>query len=364
MHIVLMFFKIIGIILLVLVLLTLALLLIVMCTPLRYRIQGEYHDEKPDVQAKLSIWFSALAAYVTFTEEGLSVYFRIFGMRKKLPEPALKEKNMQAAAKTEEGYALLKELEEDANPPDKTAALNEAENAAAEKRSGEAAREKTTAVMSGEAAKEQDIQEKYSVLPDGIPSEEESNIKVCTVVSEPEKQAEEGQQTEKPEPENARISASHRLNGVLDKLKRIYNKVQEMISKLLELYHSVKRKEKAVIWFLDEASTKHVINVLKKQIVKILKSILPRKLTGDLRIGMENPAVMGQICMFGSMFYPMYEKYFSFTPVFGEKVIEGKFFLKGRIILGAILAHAVRILLMRDFYRFIKNVKKLMRRLK
>lgn len=353
----LMLFKFIGILLLILILLALALLLIVMCTPLRYRVQGGYHDEKPDVQAKLSIWFSALAAYVTFTEEGLSVYFRIFGIRKDLMTPVPKEKEKQGTAMPEEAHPLLKEPEKDEVSSGKGVILNKPEEVAEAKKVGEATEQKADDIMLSEAVDVHDAQKHYTVSPDG-PSEAESNV--WDTVTE----AEEGQQAKTSEQEQETASASRRLNRLVNKLKGIYKKVQELIAKLQKLYQSARRKEKAVKWFLDEPSTKHMITALKKQVIKILKSILPKKLTGELRLGMENPAVMGQICMFGGIFYPMYEKNFSFTPVFGEKVIEGDGFFKGRIILGEILAHVVRILLMRDFYRFLKNVKILMRRLR
>lgn len=350
----LIFLKFIGIVLLVLILLALALLLIVMCTPLRYCVQGGYHDEKPNVQAKLSIWFSALAAYVTFTEEGLSVCFRIFGIRKDLMKQAPKERKKQGTAAPEKVKVPVRKQDEEKKLSSEAIGVNKAEAFSETEKLRKAEEQKTADIALNEAVNEHDA---YNVSPDGV--SERVNT-ACDTGTEPE----EEQQTGVPEPEKAKSSGSERLSGVLDKLKGIYNKVQELIAKLQKLYRSARRNEEAVKWFLDEPSTKHMITTLKKQAIKILKSILPKKLTGELRLGMENPAAMGQICMFGGMFYPVYEKHFSFTPVFGEKVIEGEGFFKGRIILGEILAHVAPILLMRDLRRFLNNVKILMIRLR
>lgn len=320
MHIVLLILKVIGIIILVLVLLLLALLLIVLCTPLRYRVRAEYDEGKPDVHAKAGIWFSALSVNASFTEEGLSVYLSIFGRRKKLITPEMRvpeeEKKPNSAADT-----APMELEDE--PLTETASSEPL----------------------GFAEDSEPVQEQYSVLPESeeTPGEEHP----------PE-----------PEKEPRKKTVRQRFGGASEKLKALRNKAQDLIRRLRKLYHSVKRKEQVVMWFWDKPSTKHMLAVFRKQLIKIVKSILPKKLTGSLRLGLEDPALMGQICMFGGMFYPMYEKHFSFTPIFGEKVIEGEVFFKGRIICGAILAHVLRILLTRDFYSFLRNVKILLRKLK
>lgn len=333
--------KVIGIALLILVLLMLALLMLILCTPLRYRVWGGYHNEKPDVEARFGIWFSALAAYVRFKDEGLTVYLKIFGVRKCLigQSPEIKKtESAEEAAETKKTEAAIERKAEDMVP--------------------------------SEAADERDTQNEYNVSDAGAirgaSVSDAGAIREASVsddtVSDLGTRAEERQRTALPETEKPSVSKS--LSRLMDKVRGIYNKLQELIKGLQKLYRSIKRKEKAVMCFLDEPSTKHMIALLKKQFMKILKGILPKKLTGELRLGFEDPAVMGRICMFGGMFYPMYEKHFSFTPVFGEKAIEGEGFFRGRIILGAILAHVVRILIVPDFYRCLKNAKKLMIRLK
>jgi hypothetical protein len=336
-----MILKIIGIILLVLILLALALVLLVLCTPLRYRVQGSYHDGKPDVEAKLHIWFSALAVYATFTEAGFALYLRIFGIRKYLMKPP-----EETAAETKTSVS---------KPQDE---VKTSETVKPESRTDGEERLKTEKV-------EENVSEpKYSVQPE----EHTETADTAKVEKETGKTADPEKTEKKPDkaaaPEKEKSSVSEKLQGASEKCSGVVNKIKALYEKAQNLYASLQKKKEAVEWFLGQASTKHILVVLKNQAVKIVKSILPRTLTGELTLGLDDPATMGQICMFGGMFYPMYEKRFKFTPVFGESRIDGEGYLKGRVILGAILAHLLRVLLVRDFYRCLKNVKILIKKIK
>ncbi len=339
MHIVLLILKIIGIILLVLLLLVLAILLIVLCTPVRYRIQGGYADEKPDVNVRVGIWFSLIAAYATFNEEGLAVFLKIFGVKKYIIRPKPKAEGVEDNEdhlSMEEGPAEFEdepetEFEDDPEPDDvKVHDTDESD-------------EDEYDVSLPEATKDSDAEDADET--DEAPKTD--TLKTDTVAVETEKK-----------------SLQDKVMSIVDKLKGLYSKISGTVEKLKSLYHSLKHKEEAVMWFLNEKSTKHVIALFKAQITKVLKSILPKKLTGELTLGLDDPATMGQICMYAGIFYPMYDKHFKFTPEFNEKVIDGEVYVKGRIILGAILAHFAKFLVVPDFYRTLKNVKILMRKIK
>jgi hypothetical protein len=356
-----MILKIIGIILLVLILLALVLLLLVLCTPLRYRVQGAYHDGKPDVEAKIHIWFSALAVYAAFTEAGFALYLRIFGIRKYLVRPPEETNSQQqkVSAKSEnlseQSGSLNQENESELG--DISVPGNESEPADISE---------TGAVSESEDISEaENVSElKYSVQPE----EHTETADTAKAENETGKAADTEKTEKKPDktadPEKEQPSVSEKLQGVLEKCSGVVNKIKALYEKAQNLYASLQKKKEAVAWFWKKASTKHMLVVFKNQGIKIIKSILPRTLTGELTLGLEDPAAMGQICMFGGMFYPMYEKHFKFTPVFGESRIDGEGYLKGRVILGAILAHLLRVLLVRDFYRFLKNVKILIKKIK
>ncbi len=360
MHIVLLILKIIGIILLVLLLLVLALILIVLCTPVRYRIQGGYADDKPDVNVRVGIWFSLIAAHATFNDEGLAVFLKIFGVKKYIISPKPKEEGQEPeligdVLNVDDGPAEFDdesddefEIEDDFEPEE---------------------------VESGDTSEAQEKMDEESEIESDEPEDESENeydVHVTDSERADDKSLDEnpedtdntdGSET-KDDAGKEKTSLYDKVMSIVDKIKGLYGKISGTVDKLKSLYQSLKRKEKAVMWFLNEKSTKHVIALFKTQITKVLKSILPKKLTGELTLGLDDPGTMGQICMYAGIFYPMYEKHFKFTPVFNEKVIDGEVYVKGRIILGAILAHFAKFLVVPDFYRTLKNVKILMRKIK
>lgn len=94
---------------------------------------------------------------------------------------------------------------------------------------------------------------------------------------------------------------------------------------------------------------------LKKYIVGLLKHIAPKKIKGRLRYGFGDPAKTGQITGYMSLLPFVYQKDFSLEPDFYEKVIEGKIYFKGRIVLG----YVVRIVLKKYIWQTIKMAKKI-----
>ncbi len=375
MHIVLLILKIIGIILLVLLLLVLALVLIVLCTPVRYRIQGGYADDKPDVNVSVGIWFSLIAAHATFNDEGLAVFLKIFGVKKYIISPKPKTEGQEPETigdvlNVEDGPTEFDdepdaefEIEDDFEPDFEPEEVNTDETKSDEVKPEDIA----------ESENESDDEPEIEEDDDKDESEHEYDVHVTDTSSDENKERKKNYDSEKEtvQPKASdddtvkeKTSLYDKVMSIVDKIKGLYGKISGTVDKLKNLYHSLKCKEEAVMWFLNEKSTKHVIALFKTQITKVLKSILPKKLTGELTLGLDDPGTMGQVCMYAGIFYPMYEKHFKFTPVFNEKVIDGEVYVKGRIILGAIVAHFAKFLVVPDFYRTLKNVKILMRKMK
>lgn len=83
MTIVLAILKIIGILLLAIVLLLLTLILLVLFCPIRYHAKGYYH-EKPSVRASAAWLFYLIQIHVDYDGNELKAYMRICGIRKGL----------------------------------------------------------------------------------------------------------------------------------------------------------------------------------------------------------------------------------------------------------------------------------------
>jgi len=141
--------------------------------------------------------------------------------------------------------------------------------------------------------------------------------------------------------------------GMADSAKKLNpNKiVSDIEEKKAKLDKKIQRFKK----FWNMNCTVRTRAYLKKYIVGLLKHIAPKKIKGRLRYGFGDPAKTGQITGYMSLLPFVYQKDFSLEPDFYEKVIEGKIYLKGRIVLG----YVVRIVLKKYIWQTIKMAKKI-----
>ena len=109
--------------------------------------------------------------------------------------------------------------------------------------------------------------------------------------------------------------------------------------------------------FLNREENKNTFRLLFRQLKKLLRHILPRKMTGKLRFGLDEPYKTGQILTYVSPFYGLYAKHLQLMPVFDEAVLEGDLKIAGRIRIGTILVLAVRVLLDKNFRKLIGKLR-------
>jgi hypothetical protein len=93
-------------------------------------------------------------------------------------------------------------------------------------------------------------------------------------------------------------------------------------------------------------------------VLRLLKSIRPRKFAVNLHIGTGDPAQTGQICAVFGMIYPFIGNYVSIEPEMEEKIYEGDFCIKGHITVFMLLRAALVIFFDKDIKRLIAIVKK------
>ena len=63
--------------------LILFILLVVLITPVRYKISGSYKQSRPDISLCVHFWFHLVSFKAVYTKEGLNAGLRIFFIRKK-----------------------------------------------------------------------------------------------------------------------------------------------------------------------------------------------------------------------------------------------------------------------------------------
>lgn len=141
--------------------------------------------------------------------------------------------------------------------------------------------------------------------------------------------------------------------GMADSAKKL--NPDKIVSDIEEKKAKLDKKIQRFKKFWNMNCTVRTRAYLKKYIVGLLKHIAPKKIKGRLRYGFGDPAKTGQITGYMSLLPFVYQKDFSLEPDFYEKVIEGKIYLKGRIVLG----YVVRIVLKKYIWQTIKMAKKI-----
>lgn len=125
---------------------------------------------------------------------------------------------------------------------------------------------------------------------------------------------------------------SDKKESIVEKIKNIYNK-----------------------YVTDE--TKRLVKLSFRQIVKLLKHILPRRIRGDVSYGAEDPSTTGYVTAIAAALYGKFGKVFRFRPNFTEEELEAHVSVKGHIRVITLVFIALKVLLNKDFRYTLKLIK-------
>lgn len=298
MHILLLILKIIGIILLVLLGILVVLLLLLIFAPFYYRVEGSYHENQPYAMARIRYLFPILQVLVQYKDGqpdgkikvlGITVY-DIFHPKEKSEKPKKKAK------KTAEEVAEVQNEES-------------ADNALAEQKT----------------------------LLQEIETENET-----------EQEAEEEKKSLLEKIKTFFAFLHEKILSIIKKCKEIKEKGLNLKKKIDSF--SQKANHYYEVW--QEDYTQRAFEKAKKTLLKLWKSIRPRKGLAKIHFGAKDPSGTGQICGYFGMLYPFIGKYVMIEPDFEKQVFEGDAWFKGRITVFALLKVVW-------FVLFDKDIKKL-----
>lgn len=305
--IVLQILKIIGLVLAGIVGLVILLLLVVCFAPIRYKVvaKGENADMEGEASA---VWIFGLAkAALEYRGKQLSYYVRVAGIR-----------IIKGVLGKDEAEALREVLEEE----DVIADRKQYEKISKELQKAEEKAEKA------EAEKEEKRREK-----------EERRL-------EKEAEKEEKKQEKKAQKEEQKR---------LDKLKSLKERIRARIDRLKELYEKFQTIKR--IW--QAKATKRALKRLKVELFNILNHLKPKKISGDLGFGLEDPADTAII--YGNA-APIAEALgkgkLILIPEFYKKGIHADLLIRGRIFLGYMILCIARLYFDRDVQRVIKVIRR------
>lgn len=290
--------KILGIVLLVLLGILLALLLIVFFVPVRYQGSGYREEGDPvpvHVQLKVTWLLHLVRVSFIYPEEAfLKVKVLFFQI---LPA---KEKKKKASNKKKDDRAAKKESDEKKQKTDKKEAGHDVRDTASDQKISD---EGNTAVEDGGDDRRtllDFVRKLFSAI---------RNIKYT--------------------------------------IRKIYDKINHII-------HNIRY----YIKILQTESFKRAFVLCREQLLRLMKIVLPRKVSGTFTIGMEDPAATGQILSIYGILYPLIGDSITVIPDFEKPVMEGSFRFKGKITAFTLIRIAAKIYFDKDLKRVICLFKK------
>ncbi len=191
--------------------------------------------------------------------------------------------------------------------------------------------------------------------------EEKPQIKMAEAVNETKEDVQDVKETVS-EDESGDTQKKSFFDKVKDKCFVIYTKIKEIIKLIKDTVKKVsgaadrlKEKVSKAKEFVTDEDNKALFHFLVEQLKALIKVIRPKKYRINAKIGFEDPATMGKVLAYVSIFYGMSGVDLSLEPVFGENVKEGSIFLKGNICIFSVLLIALRVYRNEQFKKFISR---------
>lgn len=323
-HILFMILKALGILILVLLFLVLLIVCTVLFLPFCYRAQVLKEEEGfacVKASGRVSWLFGAVALTASYEEQKPEAQILLFGASLETWKRRLK--------KIRRGEASVPRTEE-----------NETENA-----------------LEAEKTAEQKA-----------PDQKEKQQKVTAQKEQPEQEQEQ-------EPDAPKKSILERFFGRIEylpeKLLNLVSRLLQTAFRLLELPfrllekleqkiqagRRLKRKWESVKKFFRSKMFREALLHAKKEVLYFLKKAAPKKVTGTVRFGFDDPALTGETLGILGMIYGKLPKDLSVQPDFEQEILRGDVRMKGSF--QAVTAAGIALRLFRD-----QNLRKTIRHFK
>lgn len=330
-HILLLILKILGIVILAVLGLLLILLLLIFLVPVRYRGSGGYHG-KPDVHVRITWLLHLISVRIRYRRK-LFWEFRLFGVR-------------IAGSRRRRHYDAPDAAEE----PDAFPA------------------EDTEPAMAGNPVPE--------MHPTAVP-ETESYATANEFTEEDERELEKELSAEIEEDRAERAKSSHRrknrerkthtaehsvagdreprIRALVTRLSIFCGKICSWFRDTKNRYEEAREKIARFLEVLEDEENQKTAKLLIRQILKLLRNILPRKVSGKLAVGLDDPAYLGKVLMALSFVWPAMAGNLDVEPHFEGNYFEAEGEFAGHIRLGTVLVTLGRLLFDRNCRTWIKK---------
>ena len=307
--------KIIGIILLVLIGLILLAAAVILLVPIRYHGEGAREEKILSGSVKLTWLLHMISASASLSEDGTNIRVCLFG---KTIYPKTKKPPKQSKAKKMPKQEAPKKSEKSEKP------------------------KQQSDTVSKEVAT---IYEPQKPIPE-LPKKEKK-----VVYEAPE--AEKKQQSQKEK--SARPDVKSKFEAIKQKLLAVKEKFIDSKAGIQKV------KNKIDYWknLLTSDPVKEAVGFLWKKTKGLLHHILPRRMTGRIHFGFEDPSKTGKTLAYFSMLYPFTKENLVIEPEFEteELILEGDIAFRGRIRLGYLVYVALSVVLNKNIRRQYKRLR-------
>lgn len=253
----------------ILLLMLLGILLILLIAPFGYQINASKDEQSAAASGKISWLFHIVTVRFFYSKEGFDFAFKIFGIH------VLKKGKKKTPKRNTSRKALKKEdLSDDFHD-----------------------------TKDIEIPKEKEIEKKQEVNQETVKQSEEHQRAEKKVTVE---QTKEHQRTE----------------------KKVEETVQNSESRMERLRHQAE----AILIFLRRSDVQQFLKKMWNSCKKLFRHLLPNRFRLELHFGFDDPALTGQVLGLFSVFYAWYLDRISLQPDFEKEILEGKVWMRGRMI--------------------------------
>lgn len=372
-HIFLLILKILLFTVLILVGLVLVLLLLLLFVPVRYQFYAEKHD---NFICKLKAsWLGFVFCFkANYDENGFIYWLRSFGgtlvsNEDGFSEEGQKETDTEAGATENETESRMREKAE-AREAKKQEKRKQAEARKAKKlekqKQAEARKpEKAEASKAGTGKKHAKIRQESE--------DDESNQDIITnadnqqngssdqIIQDTDSDREDRDANREFAEDHSEFEKSPEtiFTRIGKKFDHFVLAVKDKIEAVIRKLHRMKDKTEQYKKFVRAGTTKQAFQVLKQNVVLLLKHLNPTKIKGQVTYGSGDPASTGKQLGYLSLILPLYYNKIDITPDFSQKILEGDIFIKGRIRVYNILYYCCKVYFNKYVKRSMAYLKKI-----
>ena len=372
-HIFLLILKILLFTVLILIGLVLVLLLLLLFVPVRYQFYAEKHD---NFICKLKAsWMGFVFCFKGNSDENGFIYWlRSFGgtlvsNEDGFSEEGQKETDTEAGATENETESRMREKAE-AREAKKQEKRKQAEARKAKKlekqKKAEARKpEKAEASKAGTGKKHEKIRQESEDDESNqdiiINEDDQQNGSSMQIIQDTDSDREDRDANREFAENHSECEKSPEtiFTRIGKKFDRFVLAVKDKIEAVIRKLHRMKDKTEQYKKFVRAGTTKQAFQVLKQNVVLLLKHLNPTKIKGQVTYGSGDPASTGKQLGYLSLILPLYYNKIDITPDFSQKILEGDIFIKGRIRVYNILYYCCKVYFNKYVKRSMVYLKKI-----